>query len=176
MPSTLVLGGARSGKTAWAQRRAEGWGAEGGRLVMIVSAQAHDAEMAERIARHRADRNGAWTTVEAPVDLVTSLAGLGHEDIAVVDCLTLWLSNLMHTGADLEAAFAALEAAVAACPAWLQLISNEVGQGIVPYNPLARRFRDEAGRLHQRLAAVCDDAVMIVAGLPVWLKRPPPGI
>ena len=176
MPSTLVLGGARSGKTAWAQRRAEGWGAEGGRLVMIVSAQAHDAEMAERIARHRADRSGAWTTVEAPVDLVTSLASLGHEDIAVVDCLTLWLSNLMHTGADLEAAFTALEAVVSACPAWLQLVSNEVGQGIVPDNPLARRFRDEAGRLHQRLAAVCDDAVMIVAGLPVWLKRPPPGI
>ena len=87
MPSTLVLGGARSGKTAWAQRRAEGWGADGGRLVMIVSAQAHDAEMAERIARHRADRSGAWTTVEAPLNLAEALATLPPDRPVLVDCL-----------------------------------------------------------------------------------------
>jgi len=172
MPSTLVLGGARSGKSAWAQSRAEAWAADGGRLVMIVTAQALDQEMTERVAHHQAQRGDAWTTVETPMDLAAALAALRPDDIAVVDCLTLWLSSLMHAEAPLEPMFAALEAAIAACPARLQLISNEVGQGIVPDNPLARRFRDEAGRLHQRLAATCDEAVMIVAGLPIWLKRP----
>lgn len=168
MPSTLVLGGARSGKTAWALARAE---AAGGRRVMIATAQALDAEMADRIARHRADRGEAWTTVEAPLELAGAVAALGPGEVGVVDCLTLWLSNLMHAEADLGAAFAALEASVAACPARLMLVSNEVGQGIVPDNALARRFRDEAGRLHQRLAARCDEAVMVVAGLPIWLKQ-----
>ena len=170
MPSTLVLGGARSGKTAWAQRRAEGWGADGGRLVMIVSAQAHDAEMAERIARHRADRSGAWTTVEAPVDLVTSLASLGHEDIAVVDCLTLWLSNLMHAGRDVPAEFARLTAAITAAPSSVVLVTNEVGFGIVPDSVLARSYRDHLGTLSQQVAAVCDRVVLVCAGLPLTLK------
>ncbi|HTI67340.1 MAG TPA: bifunctional adenosylcobinamide kinase/adenosylcobinamide-phosphate guanylyltransferase [Caulobacteraceae bacterium] len=168
MSSTLILGGARSGKSAWAQGRAE---AAGGRLVTVVTARALDAEMAQRIARHRADRGGAWTTVEAPVDLTGALATLQPGDTAVVDCLTLWLSNLMHAEAELEPAFAALDAAVAGCPAQLLLVSNEVGQGIVPDNALARAFRDHAGCLHQRLARTCDEAVLIVAGLPLWLKR-----
>ena len=172
MPSTLVLGGARSGKSRWAQARAEAQAADR-RLVLIATAQALDAEMAERIARHRADRGLAWTTVEAPLDLAGAVADLGPGDVAVVDCLTLWLSNLMSARADLEAAYGALEAAVAATPATVILVSNEVGQGIVPDNALARRFRDEAGRLHQRLATNCDAAVMIVAGLPLWLKAPP---
>lgn len=168
MSSTLILGGARSGKTAWALARAQ---EAGGRPVMIATAQALDAEMAERIARHRTDRGGAWATVEAPLELAPAIAALQPGDVGVVDCLTLWLSNLMHAEADLGSAFDALEAAAAACPARLLLVSNEVGQGIVPDNALARRFRDEAGRLHQRLAARCDEAVIVVAGLPIWLKR-----
>ena len=167
MPVTLVLGGARSGKSRWAQARAE---AVGGPLVMIVTAQAFDAEMAARIARHQADRDGRWRTVETPLDLAPAIAGLRAGEVAVVDCLTLWLSNLLLADADLDAAFQALEGVCAATPATLILVSNEVGQGIVPDNALARRFRDEAGRLHQRLAARADAALMIVAGLPLWLK------
>lgn len=167
MPVTFVLGGARSGKSRWAQARAEEMS---GALTMIVTAQAFDDEMRDRIARHQADRGARWRTVEAPVALPEAIAALTAEDVAVVDCLTLWLSNLLITEADLEPAFDALEAACAASSATLILVSNEVGQGIVPDNALARRFRDEAGRLHQRLAARADRALMIVAGLPMWLK------
>jgi adenosylcobinamide kinase/adenosylcobinamide-phosphate guanylyltransferase len=167
MPSTLVLGGARSGKSAWALGEARG---AGGRLVMIATAQALDAEMAERIARHRAERGPGWTTVEAPLELAAAVTDLQPGDTAVIDCLTLWLSNLMAAEIPLAPAFGALEAAVRACPARLFLVSNEVGQGIVPDNALARRFRDEAGRLHQRLAAASDAVVLVVAGLPLRLK------
>ncbi|WP_421931807.1 bifunctional adenosylcobinamide kinase/adenosylcobinamide-phosphate guanylyltransferase [Phenylobacterium sp.] len=173
MPFTLVLGGARSGKSAWSQARAETRVAEGGgRLVMIVTAQALDDEMADRIARHRAERGEAWKTVEALLDLPQALDELSSGDVAVVDCLTLWLSNLMLAEAVLADAFAALEKAARGSRADILLVSNEVGQGVVPDNALARRFRDEAGRLHQRLAASADAAVLIVAGLPIWLKRP----
>ncbi|MDR3508007.1 MAG: bifunctional adenosylcobinamide kinase/adenosylcobinamide-phosphate guanylyltransferase [Caulobacteraceae bacterium] len=171
MPLILVIGGARSGKSAWAQTRAESQArTPPGRLLMIATAQAFDAEMTQRIERHRLDRGPAWTTLEAPLNLAETLSDLHTEDVAVVDCLTLWLSNLMLAQIDLEPAFAALVAAASASPARIILVTNEVGQGIVPDNALARRFRDEAGRLHQRLAAAADQAVMIVAGLPLWLK------
>lgn len=167
MPLTLVLGGARSGKSRFAQARAE---RAGGALTLIATAQAFDAEMAQRIARHRADRDARWRTVEAPLDLAGAVAGLQARDVAVVDCLTLWLSNLMLADADLEGAFQHLEDVCAASQATLILVSNEVGQGIVPDNALARRFRDEAGRLHQRLATRAEAVAMVVAGLPLWLK------
>jgi adenosylcobinamide kinase/adenosylcobinamide-phosphate guanylyltransferase len=167
MATRLVLGGARSGKTGLAQARAE---ALAGPLTMIVTAQAFDDEMTARIERHKADRDGRWTTVEAPLDLVEAIRTLAPGDVAVVDCLTLWLSNLMAAGRDIEAARGALVAAVEACPADLWLLSNEVGWGIVPDNALARRFRDEAGFLHQALARVADEAVLVVAGLPLMLK------
>jgi adenosylcobinamide kinase/adenosylcobinamide-phosphate guanylyltransferase len=175
MPTTLVLGGARSGKTAYAQDRAESIAAPmRRRLVMIATAQAFDAEMTDRIARHQADRDDRWTTVEAPLDLSAALAALTPDDVAVVDCLTLWLSNLMlaqtDSGADIEAAFDALVAAVTACPADLLLVSNEVGWGIVPDNALVRAFRDHAGRLHQRLARAAEETMLIVAGLPLRLN------
>lgn len=171
MPTTLVLGGARSGKTAHAQNRAESIAAPMHRpLVMIATAQAFDAEMSDRIARHQADRDDRWTTVEAPLELTAALAALTPDDVCVVDCLTLWLSNLMLAEADIEAAFDALVAAVVACPADLLLVSNEVGWGVVPDNALARAFRDHAGRLHQRLAKIAEETVLIVAGLPLRLN------
>lgn len=167
MSLTLVLGGARSGKSGFAQRQAE---SQAGRLVMIATGQAFDEEMRQRIALHRAERGAAWHTVEAPVDLRGALAGLQPGDVAVVDCLTLWLSNLMRGERDLDAEGGTLVAAVRALqnPVWL--VSNEVGFGIVPENAMARRFRDAAGRLHQQLAAVVDHVVLVVAGLPMTLK------
>ena len=166
MTVTLVLGGARSGKTRWALRAAE---ASGLAPVMLATAEAGDAEMAERIARHRAERDPRWRTVEAPLELGAALGALGPGDAVVVDCLTLWLSNLMYAEADLAAAADELELVLDA-PGAVWLVSNEVGWGVVPDNALARRFRDEAGRLHQRLAARTDVVVLVVAGLPLWLK------
>ena len=166
MPSTLVLGGARSGKTRFALAQAERTRAA---LVMIATAQPLDGEMAERIARHRGERGDRWRTVEAPLDLPGAVRTLHAGECAVVDCLTLWVSNLMHAGRDVERAGADLADAVAG-PAEVILVSNEVGWGIVPDNALARRFRDEAGRLHQSLAARADRVILVVAGLPLPLK------
>jgi adenosylcobinamide kinase/adenosylcobinamide-phosphate guanylyltransferase len=167
---TLVLGGARSGKSGFAQAQAELLAAPGGSLVMIATGQAFDEEMRQRIEQHRRERGEAWRTVEAPVDLSGALSRLQPGDIAVVDCLTLWLSNLLMAEMDTEAEATALIAAVQTLhhPVWF--VSNEVGMGIVPENALARRFRDAAGRLHRRLAEVADHVVLVVAGLPMSLK------
>jgi adenosylcobinamide kinase/adenosylcobinamide-phosphate guanylyltransferase len=170
MGFTLVLGGARSGKTAHAQREAEAAATHGGSLVMIATAEALDAEMADRIARHQADRGARWQTVEAPVNLAAAIANLKREDIAVVDCLTLWLSNLLMRNLSIETEIDALAAALKTCRSRIWLVSNETGLGIVPDNALSRRFRDENGRLHQRMAALAEYVVMIVAGLPLKLK------
>ncbi|CAN7441370.1 bifunctional adenosylcobinamide kinase/adenosylcobinamide-phosphate guanylyltransferase [Caulobacter sp. LjRoot300] len=169
MPFNLVLGGARSGKSAFAQGAAEALAADG-RLVMIATAQAFDSEMAERIARHQKDRGPAWTTLEAPLDIAGALATLGADDVVVVDCLTLWLSNLMLGEQDVATAAAGLVEAVGRFEGALWLVSNEVGFGIVPDNALARRFRDEAGRLHQALAQAADAVTLVVAGLTLRLK------
>ena len=171
MALTFVLGGARSGKTAYALGQAsQAARGRGGRLVMIATAQARDGEMAERIARHQAERGPEWETCEAPLDLADAVRALSAEDVAVIDCLTLWLSNLMHHQADIAEHVPALAEALRQTPAQVVLVSNEVGQGIVPDNALARRFRDEAGWANQAMAAVADKAVMVVAGLPVTLK------
>lgn len=171
MTTTLVLGGARSGKSALAQRRAERAGGPDRPLTMIVTAQAFDDEMRERIARHQTDRDSRWRTVEAPLELADAIASLSADDIAVVDCLTLWLSNVMAAEIDVEISSRPLVDSVRACPATLLLVSNEVGWGIVPDNALARRFRDHAGRLHQELAMVTDETLLIVAGLVLPLNR-----
>jgi adenosylcobinamide kinase/adenosylcobinamide-phosphate guanylyltransferase len=173
MTFTLVLGGARSGKTGYAVGEAQSLAAPtGGRLVMVATAEALDAEMAARIARHRAERDAAWTTVEAPLALAAAVGALGAGDVAVVDCLTLWLSNLMAGEADIGAAVAGLAAALTLTDARVILVSNEVGQGIVPDNALARRFRDEAGWMHQALAREAGHVVFVTAGLPQVLKGP----
>ena len=168
MTSLLVLGGARSGKSRYAQQRVE---ACGGRLAYIATAQALDAEMAARIARHRADRDARWHTIEAPLALAAALARAGESHAAIlVDCLTLWMSNLLLADRDVQREGMALADAVAACPVPVALVANEVGLGIVPDNALARRFRDEAGWLNQRLAAMADEVVFVAAGLPMVLK------
>jgi adenosylcobinamide kinase/adenosylcobinamide-phosphate guanylyltransferase len=167
MAFTFVLGGARSGKSAYAQTAAERLGPS---PVMIATAQAFDDEMALRIARHQAERGGAWRTVEAPVDVAAAVAALQPGEVAVIDCLTLWLSNLMHAEADIDQATDDLLTALAKTPAEVFLVANEVGQGIVPDNALARRFRDAAGRMNQAMAAASGRAVLITAGLPLFLK------
>lgn len=168
----MVLGGARSGKSAHAQRLAEAAAEEaGGDLVFIATAEAYDDEMRERIARHRADRDARWRTVEAPRDLVGAIRA---EDQAgrtiLVDCLTLWLSNLLLEDADLDAAGEALSVAIGEAEGRIILVSNEVGFGIVPENALARRFRDAAGRLNQNMAAHCEAVDLVVAGIALPVK------
>lgn len=169
MTTTLVLGGARSGKSAYAQMAAEN-AADVARPVLIATGQAFDEEMAQRIARHRADRGESWMTVEAHLDLVEAIDALPVASVAVVDCLTLWLSNLMLAERDVEAAATQLVEAVSSSAAQIWLVTNEVGLGIVPETPLGRRFRDEAGRLHQRLAQTVDEVYFIAAGLPLRMK------
>lgn len=169
MTSLLVLGGARSGKSRHAQAWLEALPAP--RLGYIATAQALDAEMADRIQRHRADRGSRWHTIEASLDLAGAIARAGAgADAILVDCLTLWLSNLMLAECDLDAASDDLCRALAECPLPVALVSNEVGLGIVPDNALARAFRDAAGRLNQQVAGQADEVVFVAAGLPLRLK------
>ena len=163
----LVLGGARSGKSRYAEAQCT---ALPGTLVYIATAQALDGEMADRIARHRADRGPRWHTVEAPIDLPGAIRAAQGAGAVLVDCLTLWLSNLLLAEEDIARWSHALDQAIRNSPGPVVLVSNEVGLSIVPDNALARRFRDEAGRLNQLIAAACDDVVMVAAGLPLVLK------
>ena len=164
----FVLGGARSGKTRLALARAE---ASGLAPVYIATATAADAEMAARVAAHRAERGPGWTTLEEPLELAGALArAAAPKRILLVDCLTLWLSNLMFAERDIEAETAALVAALRQLAGPAILVSNEGGLGIVPENALARRFRDEQGRLNQAVAAAADRVTFVAAGLPLILK------
>jgi adenosylcobinamide kinase/adenosylcobinamide-phosphate guanylyltransferase len=164
----LLVGGARSGKSRIAQARAE---ALSGELIYVATGQALDAEMTERIARHRADRGARWRTVEAPLELPEAIRREGTQGrVLLVDCLTLWLSNLILGEHDIDVATAALIDALATTSATVLLVSNEVGMGIVPENALARRFRDEAGRLNQRVAAVASEVLLVAAGLAIRMK------
>jgi len=179
---TLVTGGARSGKTGYAQRLAAGSGRE---VVYIATAQAGDAEMAERIGRHRAQRPSAWRTLEEPLTLGAALRAHAQADrCIVVDCLTLWLSNLLHLercdapdwsepGPRFAAEREALRGALAGVQGEVILIGNEVGLGIVPLGALNRVFVDEAGRLNQEIAAVAGRVVLMVAGCPLFAKGAP---
>lgn len=165
----LYLGGARSGKSRSAQNRAESTANE---LVYVATGQPDDAEMAERIRRHRAERGERWRTIEAPLDLPQIL--MQNDDVRrtlLVDCLTLWLSNLMLAEHDIRNARQSLIDVLAHINATVLLVSNEVGMGIVPDNALARRFRDEAGWLHQEVAAVADEVWFVAAGLLLPLKN-----
>ena len=166
---TLVLGGARSGKSRYAESLIEGlpppW-------AYVATAEAGDDEMAARIKAHRARRGADWRTVEAPRDLAAALAACGRMPV-LVDCLTLWLNNLMFRKINIETAIENLEAALAAREAPTVLVSNEVGFGIVPDNAEARRFRDLQGRLNQRIAAMAGRVVLMVAGIPLLVKGEP---
>jgi len=164
---TLVLGGARSGKSARAEALVT---AHRGPWHYLATAEARDPEMADRIARHQARRGAGWITREVPLDLADALDGTEAGRPLIVDCLTLWLSNLMLDGRDPEAQADRLAEALAPARGPWVVVANEVGLGIVPDNPLARRFRDLAGRLNQRVAALADAVVLTVAGIPVQVK------
>lgn len=170
---TLVLGGARSGKSRYAERLLADlpppWQPP---WTYVATAEVGDAEMAARIAAHRARRGPQWRTVEVPRDLAAPLAARERAPM-LVDCLTLWLSNLMLADADIDAEVARLEGACDAAAAPVVLVANEVGSGIVPDTPLGRRFRDWQGVLNQRIAARADRVVLVVAGLPLALKGAP---
>lgn len=161
---SLILGGARSGKSLYAERLCSAGG------VYVATATALDHEMAERIRRHRARRGPAWTTIEEPLDLAGVLTRAAPGRPFLVDCLTLWLSNVLEAGRDVAAETAALTQALRAAPAPVVLVGNEVGLGIVPATALGRAFRDHAGRLNQAIAALADHVVFLVAGLPLVLK------
>ena len=164
----MVLGGARSGKSSFAQRLAEDIH---GDLIYVATAQAFDMEMADRIARHQSDRCSRWQTVDCPLDIADAIAGnQGDGRTILVDCLTLWLSNLMLGDHDIAGAVSRLTAALKNSASTVILVSNEVGQGIVPDNALARRFRDEAGWLNQAIARAADDVWFVTAGLAQRLK------
>jgi adenosylcobinamide kinase/adenosylcobinamide-phosphate guanylyltransferase len=170
--SLLVLGGARSGKSAYAQNLAEAHGPE---RLYLATAAAGDEEMAARIARHQADRGPGWTTLEEPLDIAKALltnAGAGR--VVVVDCLTLWLSNLMLADRDPCPAVTALAEAIRALQGPVILVSNEVGMGLVPDNKLGREFRDWQGRVNREMGAACDAVIFVAAGFPLQLKPAPP--
>lgn len=169
-PVTLILGGARSGKSALAERMVADSGLE---KVYVATAQALDDEMRARIGEHRARRDRSWRTVEAPIELSAVLTAEARPTRAVlVDCLTLWLTNLLLAGRDVVAAADDLVAVLDRQLGPVVLVSNEVGSGVVPMDELSRAFVDHAGRLHQRIAAVADHVRLVVAGLPLDLKSP----
>jgi adenosylcobinamide kinase/adenosylcobinamide-phosphate guanylyltransferase len=165
-PATLVLGGARSGKSRYAEAIVT---ALPGPWAYIATAQGLDEEMRVRIATHRRRRGSGWTTIEEPLELCNALELAGSRP-ALVDCLTLWLSNLLLEGRDLERAMRALDRALEMRTAPTVLVANEVGLGIVPDNALARMFRDAAGRLNQLVAARASSVMFLVAGLPMRVK------
>lgn len=188
MSRHLVIGGARSGKSSFAQAMAE---AHVGDVQLIVTAEILDEEMRERVAKHRAERPAHWHVTEAPIDLPEAIERLAlgcaprtdpheanahsvrsaHPTFVLVDCLTLWLSNILCTQPDtLESRLQRLSSAIQTAQGQLVLVSNEVGWSIVPENKLARLFRDEQGRLNQRVAALCDEVTLVAAGLPLKLK------
>lgn len=167
----LITGGARSGKSKYAEQRAAALGL---RRLYVATAEARDDEMARRIAAHQKRRGSAWTTVEEPVQLAeTLLAWRGRMDCVLVDCLTLWLSNLLFRD-DENQVEEKVEALVRSLPQLdfpVVFVTNEVGAGIVPDNPLARQFRDLAGWTNQRIAAAANEVVLMVAGIPMVIKK-----
>lgn len=164
---TLVLGGARSGKSAFAERLV----GAGEKPIYFATAEALDEEMVERIRRHRARRAARWTTVEEPLELVSSLSQhASPQSVVLVDCLTVWLGNLIHAGRHIDTETTALVELLPTLAGPVVFVSNEVGMGIVPENKMARDFRDHAGRLHQAIAARADSVYLVVAGIASALK------
>ncbi|MDH5407061.1 MAG: bifunctional adenosylcobinamide kinase/adenosylcobinamide-phosphate guanylyltransferase [Gammaproteobacteria bacterium] len=166
----LIIGGARSGKSAYAQQCAEQSGLQ---LIYVATATAHDEEMAHRIRHHQQQRDTSWKLIEEPVDLLTVLQTYAAEDACIlVDCLTLWLSNLLaqDNQAELEQQIDGLIQRVPDLPGKMIFVSNETGLGVIPMGELTRRFVDEAGRLHQLLAGICDSVTFMLAGIPQKIK------
>ncbi len=166
--TVLVLGGARSGKSAFAERLVVETGLS---RHYIATGRAWDDEMRDRIARHREDRGAGWETHEEPLELADRITAIARPDrVVVVDCLTLWVPNLFLDERVMVEAFAGLGAALGKAAGPVILVSNEVGLGIVPENRMAREFRDHAGRLHQQVAALAQEVYFVAAGLPLKMK------
>ena len=166
--SVLVLGGTRSGKSSYAEKMAQSSGLQ---PLYLATGRAFDDEMENRIAIHRDRRGSDWQTVEEPLDLVSALTlHVTVNRFVLVDCLTLWLTNLMLAERDIAAETAGLVAMLPDLAGPVVFVSNEVGFGIVPENRMAREFRDHAGFLHQAVAAVADEVYLIAAGLPLKMK------
>lgn len=164
---SLVIGGARSGKSRYAETLVTGTGLT---RIYVATAQGRDEEMRARIARHKVDRGDGWTTIEAPLDVPAALTTATAQDVVLLDCATLWLTNHLLAGDDLDYETDGLLAALASCAAPVVVVSNEVGWSIVPDNALARQFCDAQGRLNQRLAAQAVTVVAVMVGLPMVLK------
>ncbi len=164
---TFVLGGAASGKSSFAEQLVVSLGKK---RVYLATSQVFDDEMKNKVQKHVVQRGAGWETIEAPLDLSNALARLGADQICLIDCATMWLSNNLLAENDLEQAQAELLEAVQNCPAQILIVSNEVGHGIVPDNALARKFREAQGRLNISLAAQADLVVQVTAGLPLVLK------
>ncbi|MCR9135420.1 MAG: bifunctional adenosylcobinamide kinase/adenosylcobinamide-phosphate guanylyltransferase [Alphaproteobacteria bacterium] len=165
---TLVLGGARSGKSRFAEERME---KSGRSLLYVATGRPFDEEMKVRVDQHKARRGCKWQTIEEPVELTRTLSEEAAEDRAIlIDCLTLWVTNLMLEDRDVRAESDTLAASIGSLPGLLVFVSNEVGLGIVPDNPMARAFRDHAGHLHQKIAEQADSVFFIAAGLPMTMK------
>jgi adenosylcobinamide kinase/adenosylcobinamide-phosphate guanylyltransferase len=168
---TFVIGGARSGKSTYAEALAKSARSP----VYIATAEQIDEEMSERIASHRARRGRRWRTVEEPLQLAAAIALADEKDgFVLVDCVTVWLNNLLFHSEDIEPHMAILSDTLAEAKGHIVIVANEVGLGIVPENALARRFRDDAGRVNQAIARIADEVVFIAAGLPTLLKKPAP--
>ena len=165
---TLIIGGAASGKSLWAENYTL---SATKRPLYIATAQPFDTEMEEKIAAHRARRTARWEFKEAPLDLVEALSGLTSARCALIDCLTMWLSNHLLADTPLEPLESDLLKALSICPAQLVLVTNEVGYSVVPENALARKFRTAQGQLNQKLAAAANKVVLVTAGLPLVLKN-----
>ncbi|WP_261331579.1 bifunctional adenosylcobinamide kinase/adenosylcobinamide-phosphate guanylyltransferase [Maritalea mobilis] len=165
----LVTGGARSGKSSHAEARTRSFPGE---RIYVATSRVYDDEMRDRIDRHIADRGDGWTTIEEPVNLAEVLDQTDGRGPRLVDCLTLWLSNLMLDGREWEPAAKTLIETLSRQTSPVILVSNEVGMGIVPENALARAFRDAQGWLNQRVAVVADEVQFVVAGLPLQIKGP----
>ncbi len=165
---TLVLGGARSGKSGFSEKLAHETGLQ---RHYIATGRAYDDEMRERITRHRIDRGEGWVTHEEPLELAATLKHVAEPGrVVLVDCLTLWVTNLMMDERGIDAEATALVDRLQKMSGRVILVSNEVGLGIVPENKMAREFRDHAGRLHQKIAAIADEVFFIAAGLPLKMK------
>jgi adenosylcobinamide kinase/adenosylcobinamide-phosphate guanylyltransferase len=173
LQKTLVIGGCRSGKSSHALQLAESMGP---RRIFVATCVPHDDEMRERVDQHQQARSDSWHTLEVPVNLAEAIEDHGPStDVILVDCLTLWLSNLLmqtQNMAQIRGRIDNLAKAVASAPSAVVLVSNEVGAGIVPENRLARRYRDLAGWANQAMAAACNRVIWIVAGIPVTVKPP----
>ena len=171
-PLTLVVGGARSGKSRLAENLVVSCGLK---RHYIATAEARDDEMHARIAQHQIDRGPEWQTLNAHLDLDKALAAIPGGEVVLLDCVTLWLSNHLLLGSDIGAKCMSLIAALSACASPVVAVSNEVGWGIVPENSVARAFRDHQGRLNQLIAERADLVIGVMAGLPIVLKGQIPG-